>query len=130
MATSKTHRLLLWAAATDHTFEEQRVGPSQQRVLSGKCIHCGRRHTLTPAGEPLSSATIEHIVPKNHGGDDSITNLAIACTRCNVLKGSRLDCRQWDDPVLQRVIATLQDRRAQRRREPPAWVDVDSKQPP
>jgi 5-methylcytosine-specific restriction endonuclease McrA len=124
MTASKTHRLLLWAAATDRTFEERRVGPSRQRVLSGKCIHCGRRHTLTLAGEPLSSATVEHIVPKNHGGDDSIANLAIACTRCNVLKGSRLDCRRWNDPVLQRVIATLQDRRAQRRRDPPTWLDL------
>ncbi|MGB1698377.1 MAG: HNH endonuclease [Nannocystaceae bacterium] len=124
MTSTKTRRLLLWAAATDHTFVERRVGASQQRVLSGKCIHCRRRHEISADGEAFTSATIEHIIPKTHGGDDSVDNLAVACTRCNVLKGSRLDCRRWDDPVLQRVITTLQERRQARKRPPPDWLTL------
>ena len=129
MTSAKTRRLLLWAAATDHTFVARRVGASRSRVLSGKCIHCRRRHEITSDGEALTSATVEHIIPKTHGGDDSIDNIAVACTRCNVLKGSRLDCRRWDDPLLQRVIATLQERRRARRRPPLEWRDLRAPAP-
>ena len=33
---------------------------------------------------------VEHIVPRQHGGDDSIDNLAYACPRCNRYKGPNL----------------------------------------
>jgi hypothetical protein len=33
---------------------------------------------------------VEHIVAKQHGGSDSIDNLALACHRCNFCKGPNL----------------------------------------
>jgi hypothetical protein len=33
---------------------------------------------------------IEHIVPRQHGGDDSADNLALACPYCNLRKGPNL----------------------------------------
>ena len=33
-------------------------------------------------------ATIDHIVPKAHGGDDSLSNLQIICRKCNTRKGN------------------------------------------
>ncbi|MEX2091219.1 MAG: HNH endonuclease signature motif containing protein [Pirellulales bacterium] len=33
---------------------------------------------------------IEHIRPRQHGGDDSIQNLALACSNCNWYKGPNL----------------------------------------
>ena len=33
--------------------------------------------------------TIDHIVPKNKGGEDSWTNLVIACQNCNRKKGNK-----------------------------------------
>ena len=33
---------------------------------------------------------IEHIIAKQHGGDDSSDNLALACARCNAFKGPNL----------------------------------------
>jgi hypothetical protein len=33
---------------------------------------------------------IEHIRPKQHGGDDSLSNLALACQACNLKKGPNL----------------------------------------
>lgn len=33
---------------------------------------------------------VEHIVAKQHGGDDSESNLALACDRCNLSKGPNL----------------------------------------
>ncbi|HVH97696.1 MAG TPA: hypothetical protein VM869_03260, partial [Enhygromyxa sp.] len=41
-----------------------------------------------------------------------------AITRCNQGKGARLDPRRWEDETLQRVIAGLQARRAERMRPP------------
>ena len=109
-------------------------------MLVGKCIHCGSKHALTTDGAPLTEATIEHIEPRTHGGTDALENLAIACARCNRSKGSRLDARHRDDPVLTRVIDTLKLRRRARWREPPRelvlphWaelasaIDVDERQ--
>ncbi|MCY1056163.1 HNH endonuclease [Nannocystis sp. SCPEA4] len=122
-SSRRTQRLLLWCAATDRTFERA-VAADGRPVLTGKCIHCNTRHTITEDGAPLTSASIEHIVPRAHGGTDAIANLAIACNRCNYGKGHRLDDRPWHDPTLQRVIATLQERRAARMRPPPEWLDL------
>ncbi|MCA9659074.1 MAG: HNH endonuclease [Myxococcales bacterium] len=122
MSAGRTRRVLLWLAATDATFTRGRL--QGREVLVGKCIHCNRRQTIACDGEPLSRATIEHIIPRNHGGRDTVDNLAIACAACNIGKGHRLDLRAFSDPTLQRVIATLQERRRERRREPPEWLDL------
>lgn len=119
----RTARLLLWCAATDRTFERA-VAADGRPVLAGKCIHCNSRHVLTEDGAPLTSATIEHIVPRAHGGTDALSNLAIACARCNIGKGHRLDDRPWHDPTLQRVITTLQERKAARLRAPLPDLDL------
>ena len=118
----RARRLLLWCAATDRSFElaEQ----NGDAVLCGKCIHCNARHVLALDGTPRTRATVEHIVPRNHGGTDELGNLAIACARCNFGKGHRLDARRWDDPTLQRVVATLQARRAERMRPPLPGLDL------
>ena len=113
---NRTHRLLLWCAATDSSFALARVG--DRTVLAGKCIHCKRKLAVDLDGRPLSHETVEHIVPRTHGGTDAIENLAIACSRCNQGKGARLDPRPWEDEGLQRVIQTLQARRAKRMRAP------------
>lgn len=44
-----------------------------------KCTYCGAENT------PLE---IEHIVPRSRGGSNSVTNLCLACRRCNVKKGN------------------------------------------
>lgn len=118
--SAATRRKLLWAAATDRTFHKRDV--NGKPALVGKCIHC-RRAIVVSLDESPSSATVEHILPRNHGGTDAIDNLALACAGCNQGKGSRLDHRPIDDPKLQEVIATLRARRAERRREPPeGWA--------
>jgi 5-methylcytosine-specific restriction endonuclease McrA len=45
-----------------------------------KCTYCGRSDI------PL---TVDHVVPKARGGDDSWENLITACTICNNKKGDR-----------------------------------------
>ena len=116
MGRSSLHAWLLWCAATDATFERREVRGSA--ALVGKCIHCGKKLVLGMDGCPLSDASLEHIVPKTHGGTDSLDNLAVACRRCNVQKGYRHDHGRADDPKLRAVIETLRQRRAKRWREP------------
>ncbi len=45
-----------------------------------KCAYCGRGDV---------TLTIDHIIPKSRGGEDTWENLAAACTKCNNLKGDR-----------------------------------------
>jgi len=111
---SRTRRLLLRAAESDSTFVQTELRGSAAWV--GRCIHCQSKVVVPLADDEPASATLEHIVPKNHGGTDDPDNLALACARCNQGKGKRLDPRRADDPTLTRVIATLQERRRQRLR--------------
>lgn len=50
------------------------------------CEYCQRLQ----ADSPLISLQIEHIIPRKHGGDDGLDNLALACADCNLRKGSDL----------------------------------------
>lgn len=45
-----------------------------------RCQYCDRR------GEQL---TLDHVIPRSRGGQDSWENLVTACIRCNVKKGNR-----------------------------------------
>lgn len=120
--SARTRRLLLWCAATDRTFS--RVEIDGRRFLGGKCIHCNRQVLMGLDGDGLGRASLEHIVPRTHGGTEAPENLAVACPRCNHQKGYRLDVRRADDPTALRVIETLRARRAARLREPPEWLDL------
>lgn len=114
--SGRTRRLLLAAAASDATFE--RVPDRGVEYLVGKCIHCQSRVSVPLDPREPAHATLEHIVPRTHGGSDELENLAVACQRCNQGKGKRLDSRPRNDPTLQQVIATLQARRRARLRPP------------
>lgn len=51
-----------------------------------KCCWCGVE--CSPIPNTKTSATIEHVTPRSHGGDDSWDNLAMACARCNHSRGN------------------------------------------
>ena len=56
------------------------------RRRSGKrCEYCHLPDTLHPA-----AFEIEHVIPKQHGGATTLSNLAYACLRCNRHKGPNL----------------------------------------
>jgi len=50
------------------------------------CEYC----RLPQAATPLLGFYIEHIVARQHGGSDGLSNLALACDRCNAYKGPNL----------------------------------------
>ena len=62
----------------------------RQRVLSRDaytCVYCGRQATEA-----------DHVIPKDKGGKDELTNLVGACKSCNSSKGNRDNTRRnWFD---------------------------------
>lgn len=105
--------LILAIVRTDSTFTRMEQRGAQ--IWSGKCIHCNSRLQVSLAGD--TNATVEHILPQKHGGTDALANVALACRRCNNLKGKRSDCKHASDPQLQALVAALQAKRQARWRE-------------
>jgi len=50
---------------------------------------------------------VEHILAKQHGGDDSLSNLALACDRCNFCKGPNLSAI---DPTTNEIVTLFHPR--------------------
>jgi len=107
------HALALAVVATDTTFSKMIVRGEVTWV--GRCIHCNSRIAITEDGR---GATLEHIVPRCHGGDDDVENLALACARCNHLKGTRTDVRGEKDPARLQLEEGLRAKRRARWRPP------------
>ena len=105
---------ILQIVLTDASFTPNRSRGSE---FGSGGIHCDRKLMVDTSGEALGPITIEHILPRNHGGDNSVTNLALACKRCNNVKGYRLDHLPLSDPRLARSIEQLRKVRKERWRE-------------
>jgi 5-methylcytosine-specific restriction endonuclease McrA len=65
-----------------------------------KCAYCGR------GGVPLE---VEHIVPRIRGGTNRVSNLTLACTACNRLKGKRTAGEFGHPEVQARALKPLKD---------------------
>lgn len=65
-----------------------------------KCAYCGIEH------QPME---VEHIIPKTRGGSNAISNLTLACVKCNRDKGSLpIEVFMKNKPdVLKRILAQL-----------------------
>jgi 5-methylcytosine-specific restriction endonuclease McrA len=115
--SASKRRRVLDIIATDSTFE--RADFRGREVWLGKCLHCNAHLMVDLSGEPISRATIEHIIPRTHGGTDALENLGLACARCNQGKGTRHDPRYRTDERAQQLVARLQERRRERWRPLP-----------
>jgi len=60
------------------------------RQRAGQCCESCR---LPEHADPYATFHIEHIIAKQHGGDDELANLAWSCSRCNRRKGTNLSSR-------------------------------------
>lgn len=69
-----------------------------------RCEYCGLRQEHAP----LALYTIDHIIPKKHGGSDDLLNLAFACYHCNIHKGPNL---AGIDPDSGEMVALFNPRR-------------------
>lgn len=55
-----------------------------------RCLWCGQPVSDLIGRAPRPRATLEHVVPLSQGGAHTLANAAIACSRCNHLRGSDL----------------------------------------
>lgn len=115
------HELILAIVASDNTFVPiYTEGPKRGSASwEGRCIHCRAKLYVGARGDVDRSVTIEHIFPQHLGGTDTPENLALACARCNQLKGRRLDPLGARDERLIAVVKALHQQRRERWREPP-----------
>ena len=65
------------------------------------CVYCGRHLSLRKFFSSLRYATVDHFIPLSLGGRDHISNVVLACGRCNRKKGSRfptlLEVTKWNE---------------------------------
>ncbi len=66
-----------------------------------KCAYCGKEGTK----EKLE---IEHIIPKSRGGSNRISNLTLACHKCNQKKGN-MTAKEFGHPNVQNNKKQLKD---------------------
>jgi len=63
--------------------------PRKRIVLSRKNIIKRDNHQCQYCGTHAGFFTVDHIIPKDRGGEDTWENLVCACTKCNNKKGNR-----------------------------------------
>lgn len=61
----------------------------RERVLT-RARQCCEYCRLHQRYAPFARFHVEHIIPRQHGGSDDPSNLALACHRCNLYKGPNL----------------------------------------
>jgi 5-methylcytosine-specific restriction endonuclease McrA len=123
---SAVRQLMRLAAATDR---EARLTDD---TWEARCLHCRAHLSITASGEPLGTATLEHIVPRSwfgrRGCEDLLAsldgpsdprNLALACARCNQQKGRGPDAAGPGDPRAREIVHALLERRLRRYRKDP-----------
>ncbi len=69
-----------------------------------RCEYC----RLPEAVSPIGPFQLEHIVARKHKGPTSLSNLALACDRCNLFKGSDLT---GIDPITEEITRLFHPRR-------------------
>lgn len=65
--------------------------PVQNRAVSRKNIMLRDKHTCQYCGTPFlpKGLTLDHVIPRSRGGENTWENLVACCHRCNNRKGSR-----------------------------------------
>lgn len=96
-----------------------------------RCCYCSRRTWMFDQTEPEKPfeidrlpgmskgqmATADHIIPRSHGGSEGLSNLIMACLRCNNLRGDMPAMAFWEaiqDPVKIRSLIAERSRLVQR----------------
>ncbi len=72
--------------ARDHQLEKTQPYKKRFQVLERdgfRCQYCG----LSPRTNKKIVLHVDHINPKDNGGDDDLDNLVTACNYCNIGKG-------------------------------------------
>jgi len=63
--------------------------PLPELKISRRAILTRDKHTCQYCGKQTRTLTLDHIIPREHGGKDTWENLVACCVRCNNLKGNK-----------------------------------------
>ena len=82
-------------------FRETLLDAAEARDGCLQCHYCGRKDLIREipknrVRQPSNLATIDHVIPKSHGGKDTEENCVIACYRCNQKKGDDIK-GEWNE---------------------------------
>lgn len=64
--------------------------PLPELKLSRRTIFARDEYTCQYCGQTAKDLTIDHVIPKRHGGPTAWDNLVTACRRCNMKKSDKL----------------------------------------
>ena len=81
---------------------------SSARIIVRTRAHNCCEYCLLPQDSCSLTHHIEHIVPRQHGGTDDHSNLALACHRCNLRKSPNLT---GIDPITGEIVPLFDPRR-------------------
>jgi len=105
MVSERVIRLRFYVSMPlSRTAREKPTKAAIYRRDNNTCQYCGSTRSLT----------IDHLVPKCKGGEDSWTNLTLACAVCNTRKGSEtpeqvgLKLKKKPRPPLPKVVEIVQ----------------------
>lgn len=84
------------------------ISPSLRKLVKeragDRCEYCGLHQDHS-----LMSFHVEHIIPRQHGGESVLGNLALACPICNLHKGPNLTGIDPDTGEVSRLFHPRQD---------------------
>ena len=66
------------------------IDAATDRRVRSRAAHACEYCDLPQEADPFFRFQIEHIIPKQHGGVDDLSNLALACQHYNLHKGPNL----------------------------------------
>jgi hypothetical protein len=83
------------------------VDPSRRKYVWERAANCCEYCHLRQEHTPYHLFHVEHVIAKVHGGSDEVSNLALACDRCNFHKGTNL---AGIDPETDKIIPLFNPR--------------------
>ncbi len=63
--------------------------PPKKIILTKKNVLKRDGYVCQYCGSDNRQMTVDHVIPRSYGGDESWENLVCACTRCNNIKGNQ-----------------------------------------
>lgn len=76
----------------DFLYNLHTCSPNEAKKMWRNSIKEKWNHQCAYCGSKTEDLSIDHIVPQMKGGNDHITNVVCACTKCNQSKGHE----QWE----------------------------------
>lgn len=57
---------------------------------NGLCYYCNQPIGIKPVFNPLKIRGFDHLIPLSKGGQHTVSNLVVCCSRCNSIKHTRI----------------------------------------